>query len=66
MNDNELLDLYTDYLLDSTGLTTATGLSALLDRQVSHDRVLRSDCLRCINSVDDQAAGSLINFLIGS
>ena len=41
MNDNELLDLYSDYLLSSTSLTTATGLSALLDKQVSHDRVQR-------------------------
>lgn len=41
MNDNELLDIYSDYLLSSTGLTTATGLSALLNRQVSHDRIQR-------------------------
>ncbi len=41
MTDNELLDLYSDYLLSAFGQTTATGLSALLDGQVSHDRIQR-------------------------
>ena len=41
MTDNELLDLYSDYLISAFGLTTATGLSALLDGQVSHDRIQR-------------------------
>ena len=35
------LDLYTDYLLISTGPTTATGLSRLLDGALSHDHVTR-------------------------
>ena len=35
------LDLYTDYLLSSTGLTTATGLSRLLDGALSHDHITR-------------------------
>ena len=35
------LDLYTDYLISSTGQTSATGLSRLLDGQVSHDQVTR-------------------------
>ena len=35
------LDLYTDYLLSSTGPTTATGLSRLLDGVLSHDHVTR-------------------------
>ena len=39
--DKEVLDLYTDYLISSFGLTTATGLSALLDGALSHDRVSR-------------------------
>jgi len=39
--DKNLLDLYSDYLLSSFGPTTATGLSALLDGQVSHDQVTR-------------------------
>lgn len=41
MTDNELLDLYSDYLLSAFGQTTATGLSALLEGQVSHDQVQR-------------------------
>ena len=35
------LDLYTDYLLRSTGPTTATGLSRLLDGALSHDHITR-------------------------
>ncbi|GAA3985997.1 hypothetical protein GCM10022407_33570 [Hymenobacter antarcticus] len=35
------LDLYTDYLLSSTGPTTATGLSRLLDGEMSHDHITR-------------------------
>lgn len=35
------MDLYTDYLLSSFGQATATGLSALLDKAVSHDDVTR-------------------------
>jgi hypothetical protein len=35
------LDLYTDYLLSSTGPTTATGLSGLLDGALSHDHITR-------------------------
>lgn len=36
-----LLDLYTDYLISSCGLATATSMSAVLDNQVSHDSVTR-------------------------
>ena len=39
--DKNLLELYSDYLLSSFGPTTATGLSALLEGQVSHDQVTR-------------------------
>ena len=39
--DKTLLDLYSDYLLSSFRATTATGLSALLDGQISHDQVTR-------------------------
>jgi len=35
------LDLYTDYLLSSTGPTTATGLSRRLDGALSHDHITR-------------------------
>ncbi len=38
---NDLLDLYSDYLISSFGPTTATGLSALLGGAVSHDQVTR-------------------------
>lgn len=41
MEDKELLDIYTDYLISSFGLTTATGLSRLLDGEISHDRIQR-------------------------
>lgn len=41
MNDKELLDIYTDYLISSFGLTTGTGLSQLLDGAISHDRIQR-------------------------
>jgi hypothetical protein len=41
MDDNELLDIYTDYLISSFGLTTGTGLSRLLDGAISHDRIQR-------------------------
>jgi hypothetical protein len=34
-------DLYTDYLLSSSSLTTATGLSALLQGSISHDKITR-------------------------
>ncbi len=40
MNDN-LSDLYVDYLISSFGPTTATGLSALLNGEISHDRITR-------------------------
>ena len=39
--DKNLLDLYSDYLLSSFGATTATGLSALVDGQISHDQITR-------------------------
>jgi hypothetical protein len=41
MSENELLDIYTDYLISSFGLTTATGLSQLLNGAISHDRIQR-------------------------
>ncbi|OQY99625.1 MAG: hypothetical protein B6D41_00950 [Chloroflexi bacterium UTCFX4] len=39
--NNDLLDLYSDYLISSFGATTATGLSGLLDSEVSHDQITR-------------------------
>lgn len=35
------LDLYTDYLLSSFGQTSATGLSRLVDEDISHDSISR-------------------------
>ena len=38
MKEN-LLDLYSDYLLSSFSYTTATGLSILTEGKISHDKV---------------------------
>ena len=35
------LDLYSDYLLSSFGSATATGLSAMVEGDVSHDQITR-------------------------
>jgi len=41
MKASPIADLYSDYLLASFGATTATGLSQLLEGEVSHDQVSR-------------------------
>jgi hypothetical protein len=41
MKSEKLLDLYSDYLISAFGQTTATGLSALLSGEISHDNVQR-------------------------
>jgi len=41
MKDSKIFELYTDYLLTSFSYTTATGLSKMLDGDVSHDQVTR-------------------------
>jgi len=41
MKNKDLLDLYSDYLISAFGPTTGTGLAALLDDRVSHDRIQR-------------------------
>ena len=38
---NNLAEIYSDYLIASFGLTTATGLSNLLDGEISHDKITR-------------------------
>jgi hypothetical protein len=38
MKTPDIFDLYTDYLLTSFSYTTATGLSALVDNAISHDK----------------------------
>ena len=39
--NKELTELYSDYLLSSFGATAATGLSDMLEGEVSHDRITR-------------------------
>lgn len=39
--DQRILDLYSDYLIASFSLATATGLSSLLDEAYSHDQITR-------------------------
>ncbi len=39
--NQDMLDLYSDYLISSFSLTTATGMAASLDNAVSHDEVTR-------------------------
>jgi hypothetical protein len=41
MDNKELLDVYSDYLISAFGQTTGTGLSQLLGGTVSHDRIQR-------------------------
>jgi hypothetical protein len=41
MLNKHLLDVYTDYLLTSFSLVTATGLSKMLDNHYSHDQITR-------------------------
>ena len=37
----DYLELYTDYLISGNGYSTATGLSAMMDNEVSHDQITR-------------------------
>jgi DDE superfamily endonuclease len=39
--NNQLLELYSDYLMSSFAQTTATGLARLLDGEFSHDQITR-------------------------
>jgi hypothetical protein len=39
--DKKRLELYTDYLLSTFGYATATGLSEMVDGEVSHDQITR-------------------------
>lgn len=38
---DEIAEIYSDYLIASFGLTTATGLSNLLGGEISHDKITR-------------------------
>ena len=46
------LELYSDYLISSFGQTMATGLSAVLDGEISHDHVSRFLSARDYTSKD--------------
>lgn len=35
------IEIYTDYLISGNGYATATGLSAMMNNEVSHDQVTR-------------------------
>ena len=52
MKNEKLLDLYSDYLISSFGPTTATGLAALLNQEISHDAVQRFLSLEKQTSAD--------------
>lgn len=52
MKNDELFDLYSDYLISSFGQTTATGLSALMEGEISHDRIRRMLAGRVRTSAD--------------
>lgn len=50
--DQDMLDLYSDYLISSFSYTTATGMSAMLDNEISHDKVTRFLSARSYGSKD--------------
>jgi len=39
--NKELLDIYTDYLISQNHYVTATGLSSMMNGEISHDKVTR-------------------------
>ncbi|OIP55647.1 MAG: hypothetical protein AUK34_12615 [Ignavibacteria bacterium CG2_30_36_16] len=39
--NKEMLETYSDYLLSSFSYTTATGLSMLVEGEISHDKITR-------------------------
>ncbi len=41
ISKEKLFDLYTDYLIASTGPATSVGLSNMLDNEISHDKITR-------------------------
>ena len=55
--NKELTELYSDYLLSSFGATTATGLSDMLEGEVSHDRITRFPVQGSLRLQDPLAAG---------
>ena len=60
MKNASILDLYTDYLMASFNLATATGMSATLEGALSHDQISRflgaglagqKDYWKCVKSL---------------
>jgi len=62
VNNSQLADLYTDYLLSSNGYTTATGLSALLKNVISHDKFTR--LLNNSETFDSKAVWKMVKPLV--
>jgi hypothetical protein len=52
MDNKELLDLYSDYLISSFGPTTGTGMAELLGGKISHDRIQRFLSKQDLTAVD--------------
>lgn len=52
MKNPELIDLYSDYLLTSFGLSSAVGMSKMLDGEYSHDQISRFLAQSTLTSVD--------------
>ena len=52
MKNKEILDLYTDYLISCFGQATATGLSTMLDKSISHDKISRFLNQPCLTDKD--------------
>ncbi|POZ49549.1 hypothetical protein AADEFJLK_04684 [Methylovulum psychrotolerans] len=50
--EKEKIELYTDYLICNQGFATATGLSAMLDGEISHDQMTRHLSAREYTSKD--------------
>jgi len=50
--DKQLLKTYTDYLMSSFSYTTATGLSMMVEGEISHDKVTRFLSSSDFTSVD--------------
>lgn len=50
--DKRQLELYTDYLISNYGYATATGLSAIVNGEVSHDKITRFLSVREYSSKD--------------
>lgn len=52
MKNPELVDLYSDYLLTSFGLSSAVGMSKMLDCEYSHDQISRFLAQTTLTPVD--------------